>query len=113
MFVYDMLIGYGRRFITGAARHPRIVANITFTAVPLCEIVKFSLKTKALLGSRNASMNPMSVASANIFVPMPHLHQRTRKVKTKKFTQPKIAQALVGDIPSFIPPGKMPFITHM
>jgi len=29
------------------------------------------------------------------------------------FTQPKMAQALVGDIPSFIPPGKIPFITHM
>jgi len=113
MFVYDIDIGYGMRFINGAARHPRIVANIVFTAVPLCEIVKFSLKTTGLLGSRNASMNPISVASANILVPIPHLHHSTRKVKIKKFAQPKIAVALVGDMPSFIPPGKIPFITHM
>ena len=34
-------------------------------------------------------------------------------VKTRKLTQPKIAVALVGDMPSFMPPGKIPFITHM
>merc|ERR1719159_1317882 len=108
-----VVIGYGSKFIKGAARHPRMVASIVFTAVPLCEIVKFSLKGTVLLGSRNASMKPMSVASANIFVPMPHLHQRTMNVKIRKFAQPKMAVALVGDIPSFMPPGKMPFITHM
>ena len=89
-----------------------MVAINTFTAVPLCEIVKFSLKTIVLFGSRNASMKPMSVARANIFVPIPHLHQRTKNMKIKKFAQPKMAHALVGDIPSFIPPGKIPFITH-
>merc|ERR1719281_2300541 len=113
MLEYAELMGYGIRFMRGAARHPMMVASITFTAVPLCEIVKFSLKGTVLLGSRNASMKPMSVASANIFVPMPHLHQRTMNVKIRKFAQPKMAVALVGDIPSFMPPGKMPFITHM
>jgi hypothetical protein len=113
MFTYAESIGYGNRFIKGAARHPMMVANSTFTAVPLCESVKFSLKTMVLFGSRNANMKPMSVASANILVPMPHLEKRTKNVKTKKFTQPKMAHALVGDIPSFIPPGKMPFITHI
>merc|ERR1719159_966850 len=108
-----VVIGYGSKFIKGAARHPRMVASIVFTAVPLCEIVKFSLKGTVLLGSRNANMKPMSVASANIFVPMPQLHHRTRNVKIKKLAQPKMAQELVGDMPSFIPPGKMPFITHM
>jgi len=44
---------------------------------------------------------------------MPHLHQRVMNKKIKKFAHPKMAVALVGDIPSFIPPGKMPFITHM
>merc|ERR1719393_423208 len=38
---------------------------------------------------------------------------RTKNRKIRKFAQPKMAQALVGDMPSFIPPGKMPFITHM
>ena len=113
MLLYPKANGYGMRFINGAARHPRMVANIVFTAVPWLEIVKFSLKGMVLFGSRKASINPMSVARANIFVPIPHLHQRTKNVKIRKFAQPKMAVALVGDIPSFIPPGKIPFITHM
>ena len=36
-----------------------------------------------------------------------------KNLKIRKFAQPKMAVALVGDIPSFIPPGKIPFITHM
>jgi hypothetical protein len=97
----------------GAERVPRQVAIIVFTAVPFIEIVKFSLKGNVLAGFRNASMKPMWVARKNIFVPMPHLHIRVRNKKIKKFAQPKIAQALVGDMPSFIPPGKIPFMNHM
>merc|ERR1719281_1735425 len=113
MLEYAELMGYGIRFMKGAASVPRQTEINVFTAVPLLEIVKFSLKGTVLLGSRNASMKPMSVARKNIFVPMPHLHQRVMNKKIKKFAHPKMAVALVGDIPSFIPPGKMPFITHM
>jgi hypothetical protein len=100
-------------FMSGAERVPRQVAIIVFTAVPFIETVKFSLKGNALAGLRNASMNPMWVARKNIFVPMPHLHMRVSHRKIKKFAQPKMAAALVGDMPSFIPPGKMPFMNHI
>jgi len=114
MTLAAQLIGYGSRFIKGAAtRVPRVVAIIVFTAVPFSEIVKFSLKGTALSGLRYASMKPMSVASINIFVPIPHLHQRVTNKKIKKFAHPKMATVLVGDIPGFIPPGKIPFMTHI
>merc|ERR1719515_46379 len=105
--------GYGIKFNNGAMKHAMAVASNVFTAVPLCDIVKFSLNGTVLAGSRNASMKPMSVAMANIFIPIPHFTKRKMNVNARKFTQPKIAVALVGDIPAFMPPGKIPFITHM
>merc|ERR1719506_2004020 len=105
--------GYGTKFMRGAMRQAIHVASRVFTATPSLWIVKFSLNLRVLLGSRNASMKPMSVARANIFMPRPHFTKRKMKVNNRKFTQPKIAVALVGDIPSFMPPGKIPFMTHM
>merc|ERR1719456_792595 len=92
--------GYGIRVNTGAMRHAMAVASNVFTAVPLADIVKFSLNGTVLAGSRNASMKPMSVAIANIFIPIPHLMKRKKSVKSMKLAQPKIAVALLGDMPS-------------
>merc|ERR1719191_32122 len=113
IFTDARVYGYGIRFTRGASTHAMQVARSVLTATPSDAIVKFSLNFSVLLGSKKASMKPMSVARANIFMPIPHFTKRNMAVKTRKLTQPKIAVALVGDIPSFMPPGKIPFITHM